>query len=156
MTKNGIFYEVVDFSKKSSGISKPPSRMMSSNFASDQRARQKLASLEDFNNDPNNNQSTTFYENETIRADESNYYARFGDANYTTTKAATPKKRWPRKIRGFNSFVLEFFKVMNEVGQTVPLDDNKENDGIAINPPEITFWAYGIRLEYRIFLHMRF
>ena len=53
-------------------------------------------------------------------------------------------------VRKVNRFVHYFLKVMKEVGKTVPfkINNTPRDQCKQICPPKITFWPYGIRLEY--------
>ena len=51
-------------------------------------------------------------------------------------------------LREVNQFVIYLLKTMDSVGQKVPFDNGR--DQCKIEPPKITFWPYGIRLEYEL------
>ena len=51
-------------------------------------------------------------------------------------------------FREVNRHVHYLLKTMNEVGQKIPFKGEKMAQ--EIDPPEVTFWPYGIRLEYKL------
>ena len=60
-------------------------------------------------------------------------------------------------LRGINEYVEYLLSTMRTVGQTVPFfdPDNDENmyinaNSTRIRDPIVTFWPYGIRLEYTL------